>query len=441
MSRVLIVSPHFPPVNAPDMQRVRMSLPYFRECGWEPTVLAVGAARVEGLRDPLLAATVPADVPVHRVGALAARWTRLAGFGNIAYRAWFALDSAGRRLLRESRIDLVYFSTTQFVTTALGRRWRRDFGVPFVIDIQDPWRTDYYDRPGAPRPPGGWKYRFARWQAARLEERSWRDAAGFISVSDRYLAQLRARYPWFAAKPAATIPFGAPEADFDHVRARPEIAPAFAREPGMIHLVSVGAAGPIMRPALERLFTAVRALGVQSPAIAARLRFHFIGTSYAPAGRAEPSVLPVAAACGVTAGVSEQPERVGYFTAIRTMLDADAIVIPGSDDPAYVPSKTAACFLAGKPVLTIAPAGSALAQTARELGLGRLAVFPPPAENPEAAEAFLRTLAGNPSQLQPAAPGAAPVFAALTARARTHQQCAFFARALAAGSAMASPRS
>jgi len=42
MKRVLIVSPNFPPINAPDMQRVRMSLPFYRDNGWEPVVLAVG---------------------------------------------------------------------------------------------------------------------------------------------------------------------------------------------------------------------------------------------------------------------------------------------------------------------------------------------------------------------------------------------------------------
>ena len=39
--KVLIVSPHWPPVNAPDLQRVRMSLSYYRQYGWEPVVLAV----------------------------------------------------------------------------------------------------------------------------------------------------------------------------------------------------------------------------------------------------------------------------------------------------------------------------------------------------------------------------------------------------------------
>ena len=37
MRRVLLVSPHFPPTNAPDHQRVRMSLPFYREHGWAPS--------------------------------------------------------------------------------------------------------------------------------------------------------------------------------------------------------------------------------------------------------------------------------------------------------------------------------------------------------------------------------------------------------------------
>ena len=56
---VLIISPHFPPINAPDHQRVRMALPYFRELGWEPVVLAVQPEFSENSRDDSLMVTVP----------------------------------------------------------------------------------------------------------------------------------------------------------------------------------------------------------------------------------------------------------------------------------------------------------------------------------------------------------------------------------------------
>jgi len=431
MRRILIISPHFPPTNAPDHQRVRMSLPYFPGYGWEPVVLAVDPAEVAGAQDPILASTVPDDVPVHRVPALSEKWSRRCGLGNLGYRSWFQLRAAGDHLLRETPFDLVYFSTAQFIATTLGRHWLNELKVPFVIDIQDPWRTDYYERPGSPPPPGGWKYRFARWQADRLEEPSWRDAAGFVSVSPDYLAQLGTRYPWFASKPTAVIPFGAPQQDFDLAKVRTDVKAAFTREPGALHLISVGAVGSIMRTALEFLFAGVRNLRTSHPGPAAKLRFHFIGTSYAPDGRGAPSVRPIAEACGVGDLVHEVTGRVPYFTAIRTMLDADALVIPGSDDPAYNPSKIATCFLADKPTLALTPSASALDAMMSDLEFATIARWPS-ANGVAPVTDFLLALLLNPAPTRHPSRNWDHFGANHTARARTRQQCELFERALAA---------
>ena len=429
MNRVLIVSPHFPPTNAPDHQRVRMSLPYFREYGWDPVVLAVDAGTVAAPQDELLARTVPDDIPVHRVAAWSEGWTRRCGIGSLGYRSWFPLQSAGDQLLGSAPFDLVYFSTAQHLVTLLGPRWLRRLGMPYVVDIQDPWRTDFYARPGAPPPPGGWKYRFARWQAEHLEERAWAGAAGFISVSQAYLDQLAGRYPWFATLPSAVIPFGAPQQDFDLARNQPGLSAAFVREPGTLNLVSVGAVGPIMRPALEYLFAAVRQLRMQHPEAVRRLRFHFIGTSYAPPSRAMCSVRPIAESCGVGDLVREQPGRVGYFTAIRTLLEADAIVIPGSEDAAYNPSKIAPCFLADKPTLALTPAGSALDQMASELEFATIARWPELTGTTPATD-FLIALLLNPAPTRHPSRNWDLFRARHTARARTRQQCELLERAL-----------
>src|SRR6266404_9921007 len=88
MRQVLIVSPHFPPANAADHQRVRMSLPYLRESGWEATILAVKPAVIEGaVIDPLLEKTVPPDIEVIRVSAVPASLSRKVGLGSLALRA------------------------------------------------------------------------------------------------------------------------------------------------------------------------------------------------------------------------------------------------------------------------------------------------------------------------------------------------------------------
>ena len=65
LRRVLIISPHFPPVNAPDMQRARLALPFLRETGWEPVVLCLDPTMVEGaVIDPLLERTYPRDIRI-----------------------------------------------------------------------------------------------------------------------------------------------------------------------------------------------------------------------------------------------------------------------------------------------------------------------------------------------------------------------------------------
>src|SRR5437016_530823 len=107
MHKVLIVSPHFPPVNAPDHQRVRMSLPYLKEFGWEATVLAVRFDSIEGaVVDSLLERSIPDDLNVIRVGALPVSATRRVGLGNLSLRALPFLWRAGNRLLSQGTFDL-----------------------------------------------------------------------------------------------------------------------------------------------------------------------------------------------------------------------------------------------------------------------------------------------------------------------------------------------
>ena len=88
--KVLIVSPNWPPVNAPDLQRARISLSYYRQYGWEPVVLAVRAADATGTLDPELESTYPADVRIVHCRALPLRWTRHLGLRNLGLRAWWS---------------------------------------------------------------------------------------------------------------------------------------------------------------------------------------------------------------------------------------------------------------------------------------------------------------------------------------------------------------
>lgn len=431
MKRLLIVSPHFPPVAAPDMQRVRMSLAHYRDSGWEPVVLAVHPADVAAPKEPELLATFPDDIEVHRCRA----WPRRFGLGTVALRALQPLHHEGVRLLGHQTFDLVFFSTTQFMVLPLGRRWRRRFGIPYVIDIQDPWRTDAYDRPGAPRPPGGWKYRFARLLAWWFEERCFRAASGFVSVSPRYLQDLTARYPWFHEKPQAVIEFGATPADLAAAARLPLPQELPARAIGEVRFTNTGAAGPMLPHAADCLFSALARYRQENPEKARRLRFLFLGTQYAPPGQAKSAVVPVAARHGVADLVFELPHRLGYLQSLRCLLEADALLLPGSVDPAYSPSKLYPYYLTGKPMLGIVLRDSHLERLFTELNCAHLARFLPSGSSEgsdTAIAAFLEQMVARSIS------GAAPLRNDLLFRQAygieelTRRQCDVFSQALAA---------
>ena len=379
--RVLIVSPHFPPVNAPDHQRVRMSLPYFEEFGWRATILTVRTEDLEGATlDPLLDRTVPAGTDIVRVGVLPARWTRrLSGLGGLAWRTWPFLWRAGCRILKKERFDVVYFSTTQFPLMSLGPRWKRRFGVPYVVDFQDPWLSDYYDRPGAPPPPGGrLRYGLANTLARALEPSVVREAGHIIAVSPAYVETFLQRYEqWLDPSQFTVLPFGAPENDFELLAGMNMSQTVFDANDGRRHWVYVGVIAPAMRRTLNLLFGALHDVREREPARWADVRLHFIGTSYAPPDRAEKSVEPIAQACGVGDLVEERTWRVPYFEALRLLLDSEVVMVIGSDDPGYSASKLYPCLLSRKPLLALLHENSPAVAILHEAGVKRIMTFHP----------------------------------------------------------------
>jgi hypothetical protein len=373
-------------MNAPDLQRVRMSLPYYPANGWEPIVLTIDPALLDGSREESLLATIPADVPVFRCGAFPLRWSRLLGLGNLGLRAWFQLLFAGARLIRERKIDLVFFSNTQFVTFTLGRIWRRWLGVPYVIDLQDPWRTDYYERPGSRPPPGGWKYTLARAQACLLEGWSFRRAGALMSVSRLYLDDLLKRYPWFHRVPADVIRFGASEADLAVARTLPATADIPAAPPGTVRFVYTGAAGPIMPHAAGLLFRTLAAYRAAHPEKARRLRFEFLGTSYAPPGQGVKTITPLAREFGVDDLVIELPHRLGHLECLQIQARADVLLLLGSSDLAYSPSKLYPYYLARRPMLSVVFKHSHLESLLRDLSCSTAVTFEENAPTDDACE-------------------------------------------------------
>jgi len=332
------------------MQRVRMSLPYFKQFGWEAEVVAVDIAYSDLPTDDLLPRSVPADIKIHRVKAFEKKWTSKLGLGSIALRSLWFYRQKVNQLLKETAFDLIYFSTTQFPVLILGAYWKKRFGIPYVIDMQDPWHSDYYkNKPKGQQPAKYWfSYRMNKY----LEPIAMKQVDGLISVSQNYIDDLKERYPGIKDIPAATITFGAFAPD---LKIANDIRDQFENllDPGFINIVYIGRGGADMHAAIAVLFKALKDGLAHEPKIFHKVHLYFIGTSYAPNGQGKPTILPLAKQYGVESNVVEITDRISYYHTLVTLQQADALFIPGSDDPKYTASKIYPYLLTKKPLLAI----------------------------------------------------------------------------------------
>ena len=366
MKRLLIISPYFPPANAADMQRVRMSLPYYHQFGWEAEVVTVDCKYIDIGLDELLLETVPKNVIIHRIKALNKQITTKIGLGSVALRSLYYYRKKVNSLLKQKNYDLIYFSTTQFPVCILGAYWKKKFKIPYVIDLQDPWHSNYYkNKPKNERPKKYWlSYRLNKY----LEPLALRHADGIISVSENYISDIKTRYPELENAPSSIITFSAFPPDMQiAIHNRDQFPPILL--PDFINLVYIGRGGRDMHKAIIPVFAALRLGMAKQSFLFSKLKLYFIGTSYAPAGQGEQTIMPLARIYGIENQIIEITDRISYYRTLSTLQAADALFIPGSDDPAYSASKIYPYLLANRPLLAVINADSPIAEILKEYNI------------------------------------------------------------------------
>lgn len=343
------------------MHRIRISIPYYKQMGWEAVVLCVDEKFVSGYKDDLLNETIPGDIEVHKIKAWSQKLTSKIGIGSLSLRSYFNFKKAGTKLLAEKKFDLIFFSTTLFHVCALGRYWKKKFGVPFIIDMQDPWRNDFYiNKPKAQRPPKFWvSYAINK----KMEAYTMPHVGGLISVSQAYLDNLRSRYQALQHLPTLLLPFGVSIEDFQLVEKK-NILPQIIKTK-KINVVYMGAINKFFLPLIRAFFIAF------SKFISRKedYHFYFIGTNYAPHLVNKP-VEKIGKELGLADIITEVPQRIPYFSALSTLMHADILFIPGSSDADYNASKVYNNIFAGKPIFSIFNEKSLVKNAINDTGSG-----------------------------------------------------------------------
>jgi glycosyltransferase involved in cell wall biosynthesis len=364
MHRVLMISPHFPPDSTAATHRVRLLAPYMADRGWQPTVLTVDPRDYEGRLDPALAASVPPGVRVVRTRAWPSRASRRFGVGDLGIRAFHGLWRGASDLMASERFDAVFITIYPTYPALLGPLLKRRFRAAFVLDYQDPWVGEWGRSagPGVEGRPDA-KSRASRLLAARLEPLALKAADAVTAVSRATYEQALERTPEAKPRASAELPIGWDRRDLEFVSGAPARFPA----DGLVHLSYVGTLLPTGFDTLRAVLAAVAVLRASSPA-AARLRLHFFGTSNQRTPDAPARVLPVAAEYGLADVVTESAPRLDYFDALRVLRDSTAVLLMGSRERHYTPSKVFPALVAQRPVVAIMHEASSASDLLRRAG-------------------------------------------------------------------------
>jgi hypothetical protein len=394
---VALVSGHFAPSNLVGAQRARLWSRYLPEFGWKPIVVTGDPRLYEERPDPDLQLLVAPELRVIHAATMPVRPVRLVG--DIGVRAFWGCYRALARLAREREIDFILVTIPSNFLAPVGRLIGRRYGLPFGIDYQDPWIHRW---PGVDTPlTRAWaSYRLAN----LLEPWAVKGASLITGMAPGYAASMLERNPDVAkAAVVASMPMGSAREDFDLVRALHRRPFLFDAQDGHFHMIYAGALLPAGTAVLDAFLEGMSKLRAMAPDVAKRLQVHFVGTGTSPDDPEGHRVLPRAHRAGVEEMVSEHPHRIGYVDTLNHLEKSDAVLVLGSTERHYTPSKVFQAMLSGRPVFALLHAESTAVGMLRSSGAGRvLALSESNLPDPSSIASELRALVENPAHESPA---------------------------------------
>jgi hypothetical protein len=151
----------------------------------------------------------------------------------------------------------------------------------------------------------------------------------------------------------AEMPYGASQVDHEIAERFERPAEKLLAHPGKFNLVYAGAMLPHGYPLLESLFGAIADLRARRPNLAKEFHLHFIGTGARANDPHSYNVRPHIERYSLEDCVSEYPARMPYFDVLNHLHKASGVLVIGSTEPHYSPSKIFQAILSKRPVIAM----------------------------------------------------------------------------------------
>lgn len=364
--RVALVASHFVPSNLASVHRARLWSLHLREFGWEPIIVTTHWDYYEEKVEPSLMELLQKDLHVIRTKALRTRPIRIVG--DVGIRAFPWHYRALRYLAESKSIDFVHITIPSNFSALLGRLLKRKTGVPYGIDYIDPWVHRF---PGSDPP-------FTKaWASAlladRLEPWAVRDASLMTGINRRYYEGVLERNPHLRTQAVLSeMPYGGSENDHDYVRRHPLKAGLFERHANKFNLIYAGAMLPRAYKVLDRLLESLVVLKTRRPRFAETFHLHFVGTGKSPDDPHGYNIRPRIERHGLEDSVSEYPQRMPYLDVLNHLHAASGILVLGSTEPHYSPSKVFQSVMSRRPVFALLHRDSSAVEVLDATGAGQV---------------------------------------------------------------------
>jgi hypothetical protein len=360
----VIVAPHFPPSNLAGVHRARLLSQHLHEFGWRPIILTTHWRHYEETPDWDLASLIDPGLEIVHTPAVPTKPVRVIGDIGIRALPWHL--AALKKLRREGKLNFLLITVPSFYSAVLGELLYRTAPLPFGIDYIDPWVHRW--------PPAEIKYSKA-WVSLKLGERlePWavRHAALITGVAASYYEGVLQRNPYLRDRcVTAGMPYGFSTRDFDAPAVAEKRPYLFNPSDGNIHVVYAGALLPKAGVVLDRFLEGLALLRQRSAAQAGRVRVHFIGTGKSPMDANGYNVLPAARRAGVADLVTEHPHRMAYLDVLAHLKRASGVLIVGSTEPHYTPSKVYQAVQSRRPVFALLHRASTAVGVLQHSGAG-----------------------------------------------------------------------
>lgn len=180
-NNILVIATYFPPSGGVGVFRITKFVKYLQKFGYNVTVATV-ADKYNINKDESLMKNFTSNIKIHRLDFHSKKESTL------SIKFYFAIRKNIKRIIEVSNPEKVLITGGPFYILPIGRYIKENFGIPYILDLRDPWSTQK-------RLSNNLKSKMRYTVDNFLESYTFNQASAIITVNDTMTNELCEKYP------------------------------------------------------------------------------------------------------------------------------------------------------------------------------------------------------------------------------------------------------